>query len=95
VPQILSWKPTFDFRDMHPARGSSNTSMMFGVAYSEHSSFRELMCFCLSADLGRVIPTVNIGSAKSREKMKVWIDRWEIHKRKEGKLPLLEGQKYF
>ncbi|ORY82630.1 DNA repair metallo-beta-lactamase-domain-containing protein [Protomyces lactucae-debilis] len=95
VSQILSWKPTYDFRDMHPARGSTNTSMMFGVAYSEHSSFRELMCFCLSADLGRVIPTVNIGSAKSREKMKVWIDRWEVHKRKEGRLPMQVGQKYF
>jgi len=40
--------------------------------------------FCCALRIGRVIPTVNVGSAKSREKMKGWIERWDIEKRKNG-----------
>ncbi len=59
---------------------------------SEHSSFRELMCFCLALHLGRVVPTVNVGSQKSRERMKMWVDKWELEKRKNGRLELTDGQ---
>jgi DNA cross-link repair 1A protein len=27
---------------------------------------------------------VNVGSARSREKMKAWIEKWEVEKRKNG-----------
>ncbi|TXT07403.1 hypothetical protein VHUM_03123 [Vanrija humicola] len=51
---------------LKPIRGSSRQFMMFGVPYSEHSSFFELTCFALSlpgADL-RVIATVNVHNEK-------------------------------
>ncbi|MBW0469197.1 hypothetical protein O181_008912 [Austropuccinia psidii MF-1] len=54
----------------------------FGVPYSEHSSFYELSCFCISMDWKKIIPTVNCGSASSRAKMKIWIDRWKIERNK-------------
>lgn len=48
----------------------------WAVPYSEHSSFTELTCFCLSVPgEPRIIPTVNVGSAKSREKMQVACSR--------------------
>ncbi|BFZ54898.1 DNA cross-link repair protein PSO2/SNM1 [Savitreella phatthalungensis] len=92
VETILSWRPRYDFRRMTPARGSTAKAACYGVPYSEHSSFRELMCFLLAADVQRVIPTVNVGSAKSRERMKAWCTKWEIERRKNGRLALREGQ---
>jgi len=50
---------------------------IYGVPYSEHSSFFELCCFCLSFDWKRIVPTVNGGSARSRAQMQRWIDRWK------------------
>lgn len=50
---------------------------------------RRLTCFCLSLDWTRVIPTVNVHTASSRNKMKGWIDRWgaEKKRRADAKLP--------
>ncbi|KAK5084222.1 DNA cross-link repair protein PSO2/SNM1 [Lithohypha guttulata] len=79
-----NWKSRFTMKDLVPQRGSTRESNCFGVPYSEHSSFRELTMFCCALRIGRVIPTVNVGSAKSREKMKGWIERWDIEKRKNG-----------
>lgn len=92
VEQIMSWNPRYTFHNMSPGRGSSRTSACYGVPYSEHSSFRELMCFCLSAELGRVIPTVNVGSERSRKLMKSWIDKWALEVRKNGLRALTTGQ---
>ncbi|KAK5957556.1 DNA cross-link repair protein PSO2/SNM1 [Knufia fluminis] len=78
------WKSRFTMRDLAPQRGSTRDSNCFGVPYSEHSSFRELTMFCCALRIGRVIPTVNVGSARSREKMKGWIEKWEVEKRKNG-----------
>ncbi|GAA5861225.1 hypothetical protein JCM3774_002233 [Rhodotorula dairenensis] len=74
---------------LYPQRDSTPLTMAFGVPYSEHSSFFELTCFCLSLDYTRVIPTVNVHTANSRNKMKAWIDRWAAEKkrRKDAKLP--------
>ncbi|EED13657.1 DNA repair protein Pso2/Snm1, putative [Talaromyces stipitatus ATCC 10500] len=79
-----NWKTPFSVSDLVPQRGSTKESSCFGVPYSEHSSFRELTMFCCALRIGRIIPTVNVGSAKSREKMKAWIERWEAEKRKSG-----------
>lgn len=92
VEQIMSWNPRYTFHNMNPGRGSNSTAACYGVPYSEHSSFRELMCFCLSANLGRVIPTVNVGSEKSRRLMKAWIDKWALEVRKVGLRKLEAGQ---
>ncbi|KAL2868047.1 cytochrome P450-domain-containing protein [Aspergillus lucknowensis] len=76
------WQTPFSVRDLTPQRGSTRESACFGVPYSEHSSFRELTMFCCALRIGRVIPTVNVGSQKSRERMKAWFDKWEAEKRK-------------
>ncbi|KAJ9660776.1 DNA cross-link repair protein PSO2/SNM1 [Neophaeococcomyces mojaviensis] len=78
------WKSRFTMKDLVPQRGSTKESNCFGVPYSEHSSFRELTMFVCALRIGRVIPTVNIGSAKSRERMKAWIEKWEVEKKKNG-----------
>ncbi|KAL2843327.1 DNA repair metallo-beta-lactamase-domain-containing protein [Aspergillus pseudoustus] len=78
------WQTPFSVRDLTPQRGSTRESACFGVPYSEHSSFRELTMFCCALRIGRVIPTVNVGSQKSRERMKAWFDKWEAEKRKSG-----------
>ncbi|GJN89662.1 hypothetical protein Rhopal_002649-T1 [Rhodotorula paludigena] len=67
---------------LYPQRDSTPMCMAFGVPYSEHSSFFELTCFCLSLDYVRIIPTVNVHTAASRNKMKGWIDRWAAEKKR-------------
>lgn len=78
------WKSRFGMKDLVPQRGSTKESNCFGVPYSEHSSFRELTMFCCALRIKKVIPTVNVGSAKGREKMKKWIEKWEVERRKKG-----------
>jgi DNA cross-link repair 1A protein len=85
-----SWKSQFTMRDLTPQRGSTSTANCFGVPYSEHSSFRELTMFCCALRIDKIIPTVNVGSAKSREKMKAWCDKWAADKRKNGLFKLSE-----
>lgn len=78
------WKSNFTMKDLIPQRGSTKDANCFGVPYSEHSSFRELTMFCCALRIHRIIPTVNVGSARSREKMKGWIEKWDVEKRKNG-----------
>lgn len=85
------WKSRFTMRDLAPQRGSTKESNCFGVPYSEHSSFRELTMFCCALRINRIIPTVNVGSAKSREKMKAWIEKWDAEKRKNGLFKVEDG----
>jgi DNA cross-link repair 1A protein len=84
------WKTPFTAQNLTPQRGSTRESACFGVPYSEHSSFRELTMFCCALRIGRIIPTVNVGSAKSRENMKAWMERWEAEKRRNGLFPAAE-----
>ncbi|KOS45983.1 hypothetical protein ACN38_g3050 [Penicillium nordicum] len=79
-----NWKSPYTSQDLTPQRGSTRESACFGVPYSEHSSFRELTMFCCALRIGRVIPTVNVGSQKSRDQMKVWMERWDAEKKKNG-----------
>ncbi|KAL1997626.1 hypothetical protein VTN02DRAFT_1252 [Thermoascus thermophilus] len=79
-----AWRPRFTAADLVPQRGSTADSRCFAVPYSEHSSFRELSLFCCALRIGRVIPTVNVGSRASRERMRAWIERWEGEKRRAG-----------
>ncbi|KAI7877093.1 DNA repair metallo-beta-lactamase-domain-containing protein [Mucor mucedo] len=50
---------------------------LFGVPYSEHSSFRELASFIASLKIFHIIPTVNINQLQS---MKNYFDKWEEEK---------------
>lgn len=76
---------------MTPTKDSTRTVEAYGVPYSEHSSFAELTCFAVSMDVVRIIPTVNVGSKKSRQNMNGWIERWaqERKRRKAAGEPLM------
>ena len=84
-----NWKSIYSMKELVPQRGSTSRASCFGVPYSEHSSFRELTMFCCALRIEKIIPTVNVGSKKSREKMKAWCERWSVERRKNGlyKLP--------
>lgn len=93
VPTVLRgehWRTPFTAQHLTPQRGSTRESACFGVPYSEHSSFRELTMFCCALRIGRVIPTVNVGSQKSRDQMKAWIERWEGEKKRNGLFTVAE-----
>ncbi|KAH9010688.1 beta-lactamase-like protein [Lactarius hengduanensis] len=87
----------FTHADLRPARGSTPSAQLFGVPYSEHSSFFELTCFALSLDWARIVPTVNVESAASRAKISTWISRWEAERRKRplGVVPLYRSPEYW
>ncbi|KAK4971150.1 DNA cross-link repair protein PSO2/SNM1 [Elasticomyces elasticus] len=87
-----NWKSTYGMRDLVPQRGSTSRASCFGVPYSEHSSFRELTMFCCALRIEKIIPTVNVGSAKSRERMKGWCEKWAVEKRKGGLFKLGDGK---
>lgn len=86
-----AWKARFTANNLVPQRGSNKESCLFSVPYSEHSSFRELSMFVCALHISRVIPTVNVGSKKGREKMKGWVEKWEAEKRKSGLFTVEEG----
>ena len=87
-----NWKSKYSMAELVPQRGSTREASCFGVPYSEHSSFRELTMFCCALRIDKIIPTVNVGSAKSREKMKIWCDKWAMHKKKNGLYKVQDGQ---
>jgi DNA cross-link repair 1A protein len=80
----VSWATGYGVGDLVPQRGSTKRSTTFGVPYSEHSSFRELTAFCCALRIDKVVPTVNVGNAKSRERMRAWVEKWDMEKRKNG-----------
>ena len=87
-----NWKSHYSMSELVPQRGSTRDANCFGVPYSEHSSFRELTMFCCALRIDKIIPTVNVGSAKSREKMKAWCEKWAMDKKKHGLLKVEDGQ---
>ena len=87
-----NWKSRFTMAELVPQRGSTREANCFGVPYSEHSSFRELTMFCCALRIDKIIPTVNVGSAKSRERMKAWCEKWAMEKKKSGLYRVEDGQ---
>ncbi|KAL9599981.1 MAG: hypothetical protein Q9219_003450 [cf. Caloplaca sp. 3 TL-2023] len=87
-----NWKSRYSMAELMPQRGSTRESQCFGVPYSEHSSFRELTMFCCALRIDKIIPTVNVGSAKSRERMKGWCEKWAMEKKKNGLFRVADDQ---
>jgi DNA cross-link repair 1A protein len=87
IPAVISRSQSraFDHTQLRPMRNSTAALQLYGVPYSEHSSFFELTCFALGVDWGRIIATVNVGSEGSRKKMAAWVERWEGERRKRAK----------
>lgn len=85
-----NWRSAYGMKELVPQRGSTSRASCFGVPYSEHSSFRELTMFCCALRIDKIIPTVNVGSAKGRERMKAWCDRWANERKKNGLFKLGE-----
>ncbi|KAK9367718.1 DNA repair metallo-beta-lactamase-domain-containing protein [Lipomyces kononenkoae] len=81
---INTWHSPFSESDMVASRGSTESVMYFDIPYSEHSSFRDLTCFCISLHIGRVIPTVNVGTQTARDQMRIWFDKWGAERRRLG-----------
>ncbi|KAF9525372.1 DNA repair metallo-beta-lactamase-domain-containing protein [Crepidotus variabilis] len=86
VPTILSKtsQSTFSHTDLRLSPKSTPTLQLYGVPYSEHSSFNELTCFAMSFTWFKMIATVNVGSESSRAKMAKWVAKWEAERRKRG-----------
>lgn len=47
--------------------------------------------FVMALRIEKVVPTVNVGSAASRSKMKAWVDKWISERRKSGVVGVGEG----
>ena len=54
-----------------------NDIKLYGVPYSEHSSFRELASFIASMNIHHIIPTVNLSQMQA---MSVYFDKWQKEK---------------
>lgn len=50
---------------------------LYGIPYSEHSSFNELRTFVESITAKRILPTVNLASKKSRDMMNGHFKAWQ------------------
>lgn len=71
---------TFTYAHLRQMRNSTPSLMLYGVPYSEHSSFFELTCFALSLDWNKMIATVNVGTTRSRGKMEAWFEKWRAER---------------
>ncbi|KAF9454237.1 DRMBL-domain-containing protein [Macrolepiota fuliginosa MF-IS2] len=74
----------FTYTDLQQSPKSTPVIQVYGVPYSEHSSFYELTCFAMSFSWTKMIATVNVGSEQSRGKMTKWVERWEAERKKRG-----------
>ncbi|CAG8526245.1 5514_t:CDS:2 [Diversispora eburnea] len=77
--EILEKTPLYTVDEISPNYNTKNLQI-FGVPYSEHSSFRELAAFVMSLNVKQIISTVPEGSEKGRIEMEGWLNRWQKEK---------------
>ncbi|GAC76834.1 predicted hydrolase involved in interstrand cross-link repair [Moesziomyces antarcticus T-34] len=87
LERLVQWNQSRSFgpQNLYPTRDSTPDYMIYGVPYSEHSSFFELTAFALGTRYDRIIATVNVGSPTSRAKMAKWFEKWMLEKRRRAK----------
>ncbi|CCF53304.1 hypothetical protein NDA11_005658 [Ustilago hordei] len=92
LDRLVQWNQSRSFgpHNLFPTRDSTPDYMIYGVPYSEHSSFFELTAFALSTKYDRIIATVNVGNPTSRAKMAKWFEKWMLEKRRREKNGLRE-----
>ncbi|XP_058154339.1 DNA cross-link repair 1A protein [Dasypus novemcinctus] len=82
--QILAFRPTgwthsnklTSIADIIP-QTKGNISI-YGIPYSEHSSYLEMKRFVQWLKPEKIIPTVNVGTLKSRNTMKKYFKEWKL-----------------
>ncbi|XP_076814496.1 uncharacterized protein LOC143460763 isoform X2 [Clavelina lepadiformis] len=81
--QIIAIKPTgwthngnaTDLKNLRPTQTGRVT--LYGVPYSEHSSFTELKEFVQTLKPFKIIPTVNVARADQRKMMNDYLNKWK------------------
>ncbi|KAK0554084.1 DNA cross-link repair protein PSO2/SNM1 [Tilletia horrida] len=87
LKRLIAWNQSRSFGAdrLFATRDSTREYQIYGVPYSEHSSFFELTAFALSLKYDRIIATVNVGNPTSRAKMEKWFERWMLEKKRRQK----------
>jgi hypothetical protein len=90
LDRVIAWNQSrqFSWMNFHPTRDSTREYSIYGVPYSEHSSFFELSAFALSVDWVRIIATVNVGNPTSRNKMARWFEKWKAERKRREYKPV-------
>lgn len=90
IPELIARDQgkTYSSACLAPSQSPSSSCTIYGVPYSEHSSFFELTCFALSTDWVKMIATVNVGNEASRAKMKHWFDQWAAERKRRNGAPV-------
>lgn len=66
----------FDLASIESQYNSDKIIQIYGVPYSEHSSFRELSFMAITMNIKSIVPTVNTHSPGSIQQMQTWIEEW-------------------
>ncbi|KAI9311947.1 DNA repair metallo-beta-lactamase-domain-containing protein [Dichotomocladium elegans] len=66
---------------LRPDKSSTDNVKVYGIPYSEHSSFRELAAFICSLDIAKIIPTVNMSKPESQHRQYAVLNRWQYEKK--------------